>query len=97
ESAERDGPIVVTRISTSGGQLWGVNIGRYSTRYRAEQVLLRTALSDIGALGEALRKVVQTSRGFEANFVGMTREAADLACRRLTARGVSCETFGPAG
>jgi D-alanyl-D-alanine carboxypeptidase len=97
ERAESAGPIVVTRVSTSGGRLWGINVGRYSTRYRAEQVLLRTALSEIGTLGDALRKVVQTGRGFEANFVGMSREAADLACRRLTARGLPCETIGPQG
>jgi D-alanyl-D-alanine carboxypeptidase len=88
-------PEVVTRMSSSGGRHWGINVGRYPTRYQAERMLLSTALQELGALDEALRKVVQNSRGFEANFVGMTREQAALACRRLEARGADCSTFGP--
>ena len=86
---------VVTRMSSSGGRHWGINVGRYPTRYQAERMLLSTALQELGALDEALRKVVQNSRGFEANFVGMTQEQAALACRRLEARGADCTTFGP--
>ena len=88
-------PEVVTRMSTSGGRHWGINVGRYPTRYQAERVLLSTALQELGALDDALRKVVQNSRGFEANFVGMTQEQAARACRRLEARGADCTTFGP--
>jgi len=86
---------VVTRLSTSGGQYWGINVGQYNTRYQAEKVLLRTALAEMTTLDGSLRKVVQTSRGFDANFLGMTQETADLACRRLQARNVSCSTIGP--
>jgi D-alanyl-D-alanine carboxypeptidase len=39
--------------------------------------------------------VVQTSRGFDANFVGMSEEEAALACRRLAARSLSCEPLSP--
>lgn len=90
-----DEPVVVTRLSTSGGRHWGVNVGRFTTRYEAEKVLLRTALSEMESLDGSLRKVVQSPRGFEANFLGMTQEGADLACRRLTARNVTCNTLGP--
>jgi len=38
---------------------------------------------------------VQNSRGYEANFVGMTQDMAALACRRLSARNVECTTLGP--
>ncbi len=86
---------VVTRLSTSGGHLWGVNVGRYTTRYEAEKVLLKTALSEMTTLEGTLRKVNQNSRGFEATFQGMTREQADLACRRLQARNVTCFMIGP--
>ncbi len=86
---------VVTRLSTSGGHLWGVNVGRYTTRYEAEKVLLKTALSEMTALDGTLRKVNQSSKGFEATFQGMTREQADLACRRLQARNVTCFMIGP--
>ncbi|MDA0961992.1 MAG: serine hydrolase [Proteobacteria bacterium] len=91
-----DQPEVVTRLSTSGGQHWGINVGRFGSRYEAERVLLRTALAEMTTLDGSLRKVVQSSRGFDANFLGMTREGADLACRRLQARNVTCFTIGPA-
>lgn len=86
---------IVTRVSTSGGQHWGINVGRYGSRYQAEKVLLRTALAEMSTLEGSLRKVSQSSQGFDANFVGMTRETADLACRRLTARNVTCFMIGP--
>lgn len=88
-------PVMVTRLSTSGGRYWGINVGRYTSRYQAEKVLLRTALTEMETLDGSLRKVVQNSRGFEANFLGMTQEGAELACRRLKARNVTCDTLGP--
>ena len=91
------GPEVVTRISTSGGRHWGVNVGRYNTRYDAERVLLRVALNEMSTLDGSLRRVVQRSGGFDANFMGLTREGADLACRRLQARGTTCFMIGSDG
>ncbi|MEZ5768362.1 MAG: hypothetical protein R3D80_12345 [Paracoccaceae bacterium] len=64
---------VVNRISTSGGRHWGVNVGRFNTRDGADRMLIRTALAELASLGEALRKVVNGPKGFEANFVGLTR------------------------
>ncbi|MDE4132556.1 D-alanyl-D-alanine carboxypeptidase [Phaeobacter sp. QD34_3] len=95
-SAAQPEPVVVTRLSTSGGRYWGINVGRYTSRYKAEKVLLRTALSEMETLNGTLRKVAKSKQGFEANFLGMTKEGAELACRRLNARNVSCETLGPA-
>ena len=88
-------PEVVTRLSTSGGRHWGVNVGRYPSRYKAEKVLLQTALTEMSSLDGSLRKVVRKPQGFDANFMGLTREGADLACRRLQARNVTCFTIGP--
>lgn len=88
------GPEVVTRISTSGGRYWGVNVGRFNTRYNAERVLLRVALNEMSTLDGALRRVVQRPGGFDANFMGLSREGADLACRRLQARGTTCFMIG---
>ncbi|MFY0692877.1 MAG: D-alanyl-D-alanine carboxypeptidase [Paracoccaceae bacterium] len=87
---------VITRASTSGGRHWGISLGKYTTRDRAERILLKTALQEIETLDEALRKVVNRPQGWEANFVGMTQERATLACARLSARNISCETRGPA-
>jgi D-alanyl-D-alanine carboxypeptidase len=90
-------PEVVTRISTSGGRHWGVNVGRFNSRYDAERVLLRVALNEMSTLDGALRRVVQRSGGFDANFMGLSREGADLACRRLQARGTTCFMIGSEG
>lgn len=86
---------VVTRVSTSGGRHWGVNIGRFPNRFAAEKMLLKTALTEMSTLNGSLRKVIRRPQGYDANFLGMTRETADLACRRLAARNVSCLMIGP--
>ncbi|TCO71980.1 D-alanyl-D-alanine carboxypeptidase family protein [Rhodovulum euryhalinum] len=89
------GQEIVTRLSSSGGRYWGINVGRYGSQYKAEQVLLQTALQELGTLDSALRKVVQGPRGFEAHFIGMTEDEAALACRRLQSHGTECMTIGP--
>ncbi|GHE96405.1 D-alanyl-D-alanine carboxypeptidase [Aliiroseovarius zhejiangensis] len=88
-------PEVVTRMSTSGGRHWAINVGVLGSRYQAERTLLKTALKEIDTLDEALRKVVRRSNGWHANFVGMTEAQADLACRRLNARNTRCKVLGP--
>ncbi|MEM1073473.1 MAG: D-alanyl-D-alanine carboxypeptidase family protein [Pseudomonadota bacterium] len=88
-------PEVVTRLSTSGGRQWGVNVGQYGSRYLAERALLTTALAEMETLDGSLRKVVKRPTGFDANFLGMSQASADLACRRLAARNIECTTVGP--
>ncbi|MCP5354836.1 MAG: serine hydrolase [Rhodobacteraceae bacterium] len=85
----------VTRVSTSGGRQWAINVGNYASRYEAERRLLQTALMEMNTLDEALRKVVPSRGGFDANFVGMTEETAELACRRLSARNADCAVIAP--
>ncbi|MFC7705813.1 D-alanyl-D-alanine carboxypeptidase family protein [Plastorhodobacter daqingensis] len=85
---------VVTRVSTSGGRHWGINIGRYNSRHEAERVLLTTALAEPNALEGSLRRVNQSNSGFDATFMGLSQEQADLACRRLQARNQLCFTIG---
>lgn len=93
--SESDEQVVVTRMSTSGGRNWAINVGRFTTRHEAEKMLLQTALVELGTLDEALRKIVHSSRGFEANFIGMSAEKAELACRRLLAQNIDCLPMGP--
>ncbi|EYD74506.1 D-alanyl-D-alanine carboxypeptidase [Rubellimicrobium mesophilum DSM 19309] len=38
--------------------------------------------------------MVQRSGGFDANVMGLTRDEADLACRRLQSRGTQCFMVG---
>jgi D-alanyl-D-alanine carboxypeptidase len=86
---------VVTRVSSSGGRHWGINVGRYPSQYAARKTLLTVALSEMSTLDGSLRKVVQLKGGFEANFMGMTQESADLACRRLQAKQMTCVLISP--
>lgn len=91
-----EGPLeVVTRVSTSGGRQWAINVGNFNSRYAAERMLLQTALIEMNTLDESLRKVVPRKGGFDANFVGMTQDMAELACRRLAARQTECAVVGP--
>ena len=88
---------VITRLSTTDGRNWGINVGRFPSQYKARKVLLTTALSEMSTLDGSQRKVVRHSTGFDANFVGLSRETADLACRRLQAKQVTCFMIEPNG
>ncbi|MFN3576821.1 MAG: serine hydrolase [Tabrizicola sp.] len=85
---------VVVVMSTSGGRHFGVNVGEYPSRYEAEKVLLKTALAESATLNEGNRRTVQSGGKWRASFMGLTEEQAELACRRLTARAIPCETVG---
>ena len=87
-------PEVVTRVSTSGAEHWGINLGHFNTRSEAERLMLRIQLAENATLGDGLRKVVSRKGGYDANFMGLSRDNADLACRRLQARGQQCFTIG---
>jgi D-alanyl-D-alanine carboxypeptidase len=87
-------PEVVTRVSTSGSEHWGVNLGHFNTRSEAERLMLRIQLAESATLGDGLRKVIERKGGYDANFLGLSRDNADLACRRLQARGQQCFTIG---
>lgn len=85
---------VITRDG-SAPRNWGVSLGLYRSQNEAEQLLLRTALQESASLDSALSRVANTKRGYEANFVGMSKETAELTCHRLTARQQSCKLLGP--
>ncbi len=85
---------VVVVMSTSGGRHFGVNVGEYSSRYEAEKALLKTALAESATLNDGLRKTSQSGGAWRASFMGLTEEQAELACRRLSARAIPCETVG---
>ena len=101
ESVEPSGPLtadtapVVIRLSTSNARHYGVNLGKFASRSEAERILLKTQLAESATLNEGLRKVVQRGGGWQANFMGLTQDQADLACRRLQARGTACFTLAP--
>jgi len=87
-------PEVVVVMSTSGGRHFGVNVGDFPSRDAAERALLKTALAESATLNDGLRKITQKDGAWHANFMGLTEDQAALACRRLHARAISCETLG---
>lgn len=93
--APQAAPVVVARASSSGGRNWGISLGKYASHYAAERALLKTALMESDTLGDALRKVATRKTGFEANFVGLSKADAELACARLSARDSDCTVIGP--
>lgn len=94
-AAAEAAPEVVISVSTSGDRHFGVNLGRYPSSYHAERALLQLQLIESATLGGSLRKVIPSGGGFDAAFVGLTQEQADLACRRFNARAIQCFTMGP--
>ena len=70
---------------------WAVHLGIYGTRVRAEKALLEAVLADISSLDGALRQVKSTSRGYHAEFVGITEINANKVCARLKAETSECE------
>jgi D-alanyl-D-alanine carboxypeptidase len=85
---------VVVVVSTSGGRHFGVNVGEYPSRYEAERALLKTALAESATLNDGNRRTTQSGGVWRASFMGLTEDQAELACRRLSARAISCETVG---
>lgn len=97
EEGDRSEPEVVeivSRPSTKGRGNYGITLGRYKTKAEAEQLLLRTALQESAVLNNASRHVGNTPKGWEANFSGLTRDAANLACEKLAARSQRCTVLG---
>lgn len=95
DSAASATPEVVTRLASAEGDVWGISLGKFNSPYEAEKIMMRVALTEPATLTGALRQVVKRKTGFEATFLSMTRDAADMACRRLQARNTNCVTVSP--
>lgn len=92
------GPVrleIVPLPASNSGQGWAITVGKYPSRYQAERVLVRMALSEAATLDGATRRVKKRSSGYEALFLGLSHDNADLACRRLKAQNYTCLTISP--
>jgi D-alanyl-D-alanine carboxypeptidase len=91
-------PRVVSRSSNSG-QEWSVQVGAYGSKYEAEKALLKSALSNLGPLDDAKRRIspatVNGVHLYRARFVGLSQADANKACSRLRARLQTCLTVSP--
>ncbi|TXB68817.1 D-alanyl-D-alanine carboxypeptidase [Paracoccus aurantiacus] len=85
----------VARASSSGGQAWGVSLGRYRNRDQADERLIQVAMQESDALDGALRHIRESSKGYEATFVGLSQSAAAKACANLSAQDQRCDVTAP--
>ena len=90
---------VVTRVSTSGGRYWAVQVGAFSSRHQAEKALLQTALRELQTLEQSDRYIdyamVSGYMKYRARFVGLNQAEANLTCARLNARNAVCAPIRP--
>ncbi|WP_246026664.1 D-alanyl-D-alanine carboxypeptidase family protein [Paracoccus luteus] len=95
DRSEPEATEIVSRTSTKGSRSYGVSLGVYASKHEAEQLLLRTALQETSVLDDARRHVDNTRRGWEAQFTGMTRNAANLICGKIGSKAQNCTVTGP--
>ncbi|MEZ5750732.1 MAG: serine hydrolase [Paracoccaceae bacterium] len=88
-------PEIVARVAVVGDTGWGVELGSYPTRFDAERVLLRLALSESTALGGGTRHVASRGGAFVAEVLDLSENMAQLACMRLIARDHPCSVMTP--
>jgi D-alanyl-D-alanine carboxypeptidase len=88
-------PRTISRLTSSGQKDWGIDIGTYPNRFKADSILIKTALSEMISLEGSLRKVVKNKYGFRATFLGLSENKAGQACKRLRNRNISCEIISP--
>lgn len=86
---------LVVSSPSNGTQDWGINLGPYPSRSAAEKSLIQVTLASGGSLARAKRQVVSRGGRYDAMVNGLTRENADLACRRLQARSQTCFMVSP--
>jgi len=96
---EPDTNRIVSRSTEARGGGWSVQLGAYSTRFKAQKTLLRTALADLGSLEGAHRKIIGTKVDgrhlYRARFIGVSEVSARKACARLKARNQPCAVISP--
>ncbi|WP_127104875.1 serine hydrolase [Pararhodobacter zhoushanensis] len=90
-------PEIVTRVSTSGGRLWRVELGRFGSPFDAERTLLRIALSESTTLSTGVRRVATRGGRYVAEVNSLSQEQAEMACTRLIARDHDCTVVAPEG
>ena len=88
-------PEVLTRVSTSGGRVWSIDLGLHPSRFDAERVAIRAALAETAILSTGLRRVSPRAGRFAAGIYSLTEDEAEIACLRLSARGHACQVVHP--
>ena len=85
----------VARASSSGGQSWGISLGRFKTRDQADARLVQVAMQESALLDGGLRHIRESSKGYEATLVGLSRASASQTCARVADQGMRCDVTAP--
>jgi len=85
----------IARASSSGGQAWAISLGRYKSREQADERLMQLAMQEAELLSGALRHVRESSKGYEATFVGLSKGAASKTCAHVSAQKLRCDVTAP--
>ncbi|MFV0410459.1 MAG: D-alanyl-D-alanine carboxypeptidase family protein [Paracoccus sp. (in: a-proteobacteria)] len=85
----------VSRASSSGGQAWGISLGRFKTRDQADERLVQVAMQESALVDDGLRHIRESSKGYEATLVGLSQTAATKTCAKLSAQNMRCDVTRP--
>ncbi|WP_434802252.1 D-alanyl-D-alanine carboxypeptidase family protein [Paracoccus sediminicola] len=85
----------IARASSSGGQAWGVSLGRFKTRDQADARLMQVAMQESALLEGSLRHVRESSKGYEATLVGLSQADASKTCASLSEQQLRCDVTAP--
>lgn len=85
----------IARASSSGGQSWGVSLGRFKSREQADARLIQVGMQENAQLDSALRHIRESSKGYEATFVGLSKSAASKTCASLSEQNERCDVTAP--
>ena len=86
---------VITRSKDIGQKNWTISLGDFTTRDRAERYLLKTTLTEIDTLKMASQKIIYRPKGWEAIFMHLNKNNAEMACQKLEYQGYQCKIKGP--
>jgi D-alanyl-D-alanine carboxypeptidase len=86
---------VITRSIDNGPQKWAINVGAFTTKDRAEKQLIKTAMTEIDLLKSAKRRILHHPRGWQANFINLSKTSAEVTCKRLELQGHNCRLLAP--
>jgi D-alanyl-D-alanine carboxypeptidase len=84
-------PLQVVSADRDAARDWTITLRRQPSRSAADRLLLQTALQEIDAVGDALRRVQPAQGGFDPSFTGLSESQANRACTRLRAREIDCD------
>ncbi|MCY3878683.1 MAG: D-alanyl-D-alanine carboxypeptidase [Rhodobacteraceae bacterium] len=70
--------------------VYGIALGRFPTPLSADRRLAKSILIDADTLAWAEKKITRSGGMYSAEFVGLSGESADRACKMLVNHGVEC-------